>query len=188
MLKGLLQASSSVEAQQWLERVTLNNTIESSSPYFSIVDPNSGRADIGELLGWLQLVDAIYFTERKPPISVIHAKLGAEGAAAFSQNPTRETTMGCFQTLIVQGQIIYDFLSTGQLNDAPFTIPRTAVLDAERLCNTLELDELHFRVGEHEMYYGRDKKQAHARMGAFDNTLYIPPLEGTYGIIGNRTK
>ena len=181
MLKGLLRASAGVEAQQWLEQARL----QGSSPYYGIIDPNSNPADSSELLGYLQLVDAIYYTERKPPISVIHAKLGAEGAAAFSQNPTRDYTLSVFQTLIIQGQIIYDFIASGALSDTAYLIPRTAVLDAERLCNTLDLDEIHFRVGEHAMYYGRDAKQAHARMGAFDNTLYIPPLEGTYGIIGN---
>lgn len=180
MLKGLLRASAGIEAQQWLER----SRLQGANPYYQIIDPNAKPEDSAELLGWLQLVDAVFYTERKPPISVIHAKLGAEGAAQFSQNATTDYTMAVFQSLIVHGQIIYDFLSSGQLADLTFSVQRTAVLDAERLCNTLDIDEIYFSHLGHEMYYGRGEKQAHARMGAFDNTLFIPPLEGTYGIIG----
>lgn len=180
MLKGLLKQSATDEAQKWLETATRENC---SSPYFHIIDPNAKREDSSELLGWLQLVDAIYYTERKPPVSIIHAKLGAEGAAQFSQNASTDSTLSVFQSLILNGQIIYDFLSSGMLSDMPYSIPRNAVLDAERLCNNMDRTEIYFTVGEHQMYYGKGKHQAEALTGAFDNTLYIPPLEGTYGIV-----
>lgn len=182
MIKGLLRQSASDEAQAWLKKVQAES---SGSPYFAIMNPNATPDDTSELLGWLQLVDAIFYTERTPPVSVIHAKLGAEGAAQFSQNPTTETVGGTFQSLILQGQVIYDFLASGALYDMPYTCQRTAAIDAERLCDSLDRDEIYFTCGEHEMYYGRGKYEAEARMGAFDNTLYIPPITGCYGIVSN---
>ena len=182
MLKGLLKQSATDEAQAWLAKAAQGHC---ESPYFHIIDPNAKREDSSELLGWLQLVDAIFYTERKPPISIIHAKLGAEGAAQFSQNATAESTLTVFQTLILNGQVIYDFLGSGMVSDMPYSVPRLAVLDAERLCNNMDRQEIYFTVNGHEMYYGKGKYQAEARMGAFDNTLYLPPLEGTYGIVAH---
>lgn len=183
MLEGLLRQSASDEAQKWIKEQQLH---DAGSPYFAIIDPNAEKADSAELLGWLQLVDAIFYTTRQPPVSIIHAKLGAEGAAQFSQNPTRDYTLSVFQTLILQGQIIYDFLANGSLEILPYQNARTAIIDAERLCNTLQMDEIYVTTAQHEIYFGLGKHEAEAKLGSFDNTLYIPPLTGCYGILSTK--
>jgi hypothetical protein len=180
MIEGLLRQSATDEAQQWLATARAQSA---GSPYFAIIDPNAKTEDSSELLGMLQLVDAIFYTQRTPPVSIIHAKLGAEGAAQFSQNATTDTPLVVFQTLILQGQIIYDFLYSGAVNDLPYSNPRTAVIDAERLCDTLGREEIYLTVAGQQLYYGKGKHEAEAKLGAFDNTLYIPPITGAYGIV-----